>query len=546
MSTLVVRDVQLHLGPQLVLGGISVTVAPGDRFAVVGPNGVGKTTLLRVMEGTLAADGGGVERQPAAATVGLLPQERDARPGETLEGYLARRSGVADADAELVAATTALADGVKGADDRYALALDRYLALGAADLDVRAPAVLADLDLPPDGLADPVLSLSGGQLARLALASVLLAKFDVLLLDEPTNDLDLAGLAQLEEFLTSRPGALVVVSHDRAFLDRVATDVLEIDEFSRTGQVYGGGFATYLEERERAHARAQEAYDTYAGQRDSLLEQARRKQEWARSGATRAHRRPADNDKNSKHFHVQKSQATGAGAARALRAAERLETVEEPRTPWELRLRLDQKARSGTRVAGLSGVVVERGNFRLGPVDLDLRYADRVVVVGPNGAGKSSLIGVLLGRLTPSAGERWVGHGVVLGEIDQVRRGVAADVELLEAFRRSSGQDETEARTLLAKFGLGADDVVRPTGSLSPGERTRADLALLVARQANLLVLDEPTNHLDLPAVEQLEQALAAYDGTLVLASHDRKLVEAVRPTHILHVRDGQVRLERP
>jgi ATPase subunit of ABC transporter with duplicated ATPase domains len=546
MSSLVVRDVQLHLGPQLVLGGISVTVAPGDRFAVVGPNGVGKTTLLRVMEGSLPTDAGSVERQPAAATVGLLPQERDARPGETLEGYLARRTGVAAADAELASATTALAEGERGADDRYAHALDRYLALGAADLDVRAPAVLADLGLPPDRLADPVLSLSGGQLARLALASVLLARFDVLLLDEPTNDLDLAGLARLEEFLTGRQGALVVVSHDRAFLDRVATDVLEIDEFHRTGQVYGGGFAAYLEERERAAARAQEAYDTYAAQRDALMERARRKQEWARSGATRAQRHPADNDRNRKYYEVQKSQSTGAGAARALRAVERLEVVEEPRTPWELRLRLDQRSRSGTRVAGLSGVVVERGTFRLGPVDLDLRYADRVVVVGPNGAGKSSLIGVLLGRLDPVAGERWIGHGVVLGEIDQVRRGVAADVVLLEAFRRASGQDETEARTLLAKFGLGADDVVRPTGSLSPGERTRADLALLVARQANLLVLDEPTNHLDLPAVEQLEQALADYDGTLVLASHDRRLVEAVRPTYILRVESGQVSVERP
>ncbi len=546
LSTLVVRDVSLHLGPQLVLGGISATVGPGDRYAIVGPNGVGKTTLLRVMLGALAPDQGAVERQPAAATVGLLPQERDARPGETLAGYLGRRTGVTAAEAELTEATTALAEGAKGADDRYALALDRYLALGAADLDTRAPAVLADLDLPPERLDDPVLSLSGGQLARLALASVLLAKFDVLLLDEPTNDLDLAGLARLEEFLTSRSGALVVVSHDRAFLERVATDVLEIDEFSRQGRTYGGGFTSYLAERERAHAAAQEAYDTYSSQRDALLEQAKRKQEWARSGAQRSARKPADNDKFVRHFHIQKAQSTGAGAARAQRAADRLAEVEEPRTPWELRLKLDQGSRSGTRVAGLAGVVVERGAFRLGPVDLDLRYADRLVVVGPNGAGKSSLISVLLGRLEPTAGERWIGHGVVLGQIDQVRRGVAADVVLLDAFRQASGQDETEARTLLAKFGLGADDVVRQTGSLSPGERTRADLALLVARQANLLVLDEPTNHLDLPAVEQLEQALADYDGTLVLASHDRKLVEAVHPTHIVHVQDGHISVERP
>ncbi|MEQ4208075.1 ABC-F family ATP-binding cassette domain-containing protein [Actinopolymorpha sp. B9G3] len=546
MSSLAVRDIQLHLGPQLVLDAISATIAPGARVAVVGPNGVGKTTLLRIMAGELAPDTGSVVRQPAAATVGLLPQERDARQGETVHRYLARRTGVADAEAELTAATTALAAGERGSDDRYALALDRYLALGAADLDTRAPAVLTELGLDPDRFDDPVTALSGGQLARLALASVLLARFDVLLLDEPTNDLDLAGLSQLEDFLSRRQGGLVVVSHDRTFLERIATDVLEIDEFTRQGHLYGGGFAAYVEERERARAQAQEAYEKYTAQRANLLDEARRKQEWARAGAASAQRRPRDNDKYLKHFHVQKSQATGAGAARALKAAERLEVVEEPRTPWELRLTLDQQTRSGDRVAELAGVVVERGAFRLGPVDLDVRYGDRLLVVGPNGGGKSTLIAVLLGTLAPTIGERSLGRGVVVGEIDQVRRGVAADAGLLDAFRQAAGGlDETEARSLLAKFGLGADDVLRETGSLSPGERTRADLALLAARQANLLVLDEPTNHLDLPAVEQLEQALTAYDGTLLVATHDRHLAETIAPTHMVRVQDGQVSVER-
>ena len=545
MSALVVRDLSLHLGPQLVLDAVSATVAPGDRLAVVGPNGVGKTTLLRLMAGELAPDHGAVTRQPATGTVGLLPQERDARPGETLATYLARRTGAGAAEAELTAATTALSQGERGSDDRYALALEQYLALGAADLDTRAPAVLNEVGLDPGRMDDPVGALSGGQLARLALASVLLAQFDVLLLDEPTNDLDLAGLALLEDFLAHRQGGVALVSHDRTFLERVATDVLEIDEFSRQGHVYGGGYAAYLDERERSRAQAQEAYEKYTAQRDALVQQARRQKEWARTGATRERRHPPDNDKFARDYLVNRTERSAAGAARALRAAERLEVVEEPRTPWELKLRLDQRSRSGERVADLSGVVVERGGFRLGPVDLEIGYGDRIALVGPNGGGKSTLIAVLLGTLAPTAGDRRLGHGVVLGEIDQVRRGVDADVDLLVAFRQASGLDETEARALLAKFGLGADDVVRTTGSLSPGERTRADLALLVARQANLLVLDEPTNHLDLPAVEQLEQALTEYDGTLVLASHDRTLLEAVAPTLLIHVRDGKVELER-
>jgi ATPase subunit of ABC transporter with duplicated ATPase domains len=336
------------------------------------------------------------------------------------------------------------------------------------------------------------------------------------------------------------------VSHDRTFLERLATDVLEIDEFTRKGHLYGGGFAAYVEERERARAQAQEAYEKYTAQRDALIAQARRQQEWARSGAARERKRPPDNDKFARDYQVNRTERSAAGAARALKAAERLEAVEEPRTPWELRLTLDKRSRSGDRVVEIAGVVVERGAFRLGPVDLDVRYGDRLLVVGPNGGGKSTLLAVLLGTLAPTVGERRLGRGVVVGDIDQVRRGVAPDVALLDAFRQAADDlDETEARSLLAKFGLGADDVLRTTGSLSPGERTRADLALLVARQANLLVLDEPTNHLDLPAVEQLEQALTAYDGTLVVATHDRRLAETIAPTHVVRVQEGQVCVER-
>ncbi|HEY6737303.1 MAG TPA: ATP-binding cassette domain-containing protein, partial [Actinopolymorphaceae bacterium] len=301
----------------------------------------------------------------------------------------------------------------------------------------------------------------------------------------------------------------------------------------------------YLEERARARALRQEAYEKYVEKKEALLEQARRQREWARQGTAREKRRPRDNDKAQRDFRLDRTQATMARAASAERAIERLEAVEEPRTPWELRLHLDARSRSGDRVAGLSGVRVRRGTFELGPVDLDIRYGDRRVVVGPNGAGKSTLISLLLGRIEPDEGSRWLGRGVVLGEIDQVRRGVAPDERLLDAFRAASHiTDEPEARSLLAKFGLEADDVLRATGSLSPGERTRADLALLVATQANLLVLDEPTNHLDLPAVEQLEQALGSYDGTLVLASHDRRLLESVRPTHRVRVDAGTVAVE--
>ncbi|HEU4911624.1 MAG TPA: ATP-binding cassette domain-containing protein, partial [Actinomycetes bacterium] len=507
-ATLELRDVGFRHGAHTVLSRVSARIGPDARLAVVGPNGVGKSTLLALLAGLATPSTGAITVSPPAATVVLLPQERDRRPQETLRDYLARRTGVAAAEAALDLAAHRLADGGPWADDAYALALERYLSLGGADLGTRAPAVLDRLGLAAHALDRATDTFSGGQLARAGLAAVLLSQADVLLLDEPTNDLDTDGLAELEDFLARREGALVVVSHDRTFLETVATGVLEIDEFTRQGAVFGGGFAAYTQERARARAASKAAFETYDAQRSGLVERARRETEWARQGtarATSARARRNEPDKNARAAKVAGAQTRGAAAARTLRALDRLAEVADVRDPWDLRLPLGAAARGGDEVAGLAAAVVERGGFTLGPVDLDVRRGDRVAIVGPNGSGKSTLLDALLGRVPLAAGRRWLGRNVVVGSVDQVRRTFAPAEPLVDAFRAVTGQDAPAARTLLAKFGLGADDVLRPVGSLSPGERTRADLALLLARQANLLVLDEPTNHLDLAAIEALE-----------------------------------------
>jgi ATPase subunit of ABC transporter with duplicated ATPase domains len=543
-GSVALRSVGFAHGPHVVLSDVTVTVGPGSRLAVVGPNGVGKSTLLALLAGELAPETGTVTVAPPEATVVLLHQERDRRPDERLRDYLSRRTGVADAERAMTAAADALATGAPGADDSYAAALDRWLALGGADLDGRAADVLDRLGLDAGLLDRDTGTLSGGQLARCGLAAVLLAQVDVLLLDEPTNDLDVDGLALLESFLERRTGGLVVVSHDRAFLERVATDVLELDEFTRRATPYGGGFASYLEERDRARAAGAAAFEAYDEQRSSLVERARREREWARQGqarATSARARAAEPDKNIRAHKTAGAQARGAAAAKVLRQLDRLEEVDDPRDPWELRLALDPATRGPDEVAGLAAATVRRGDFTLGPVDLAVRRGERVAVTGPNGSGKSTLLAALLGRLPVTSGRAWLGRSVVVGEVDQVRRTFDADATLLDAFRTATEQEVAEARTLLAKFGLGAGDVLRAVGTLSPGERTRADLALLMARRANLLVLDEPTNHLDLAAIEQLEAALDSYDGTLLLVSHDRRLLDRVRTDRHLRVADGRV-----
>jgi ATPase subunit of ABC transporter with duplicated ATPase domains len=352
---------------------------------------------------------------------------------------------------------------------------------------------------------------SGGQEARAALAELLRGGFDALLLDEPTNDLDFAGLAWLERSLASHPGSVVVVSHDRAFLDRAVTRIVELDEWTRGTKEYGGGWSDYEAERERRRERHYRRWESSVAERRRIEEQQRRMAEWERRGYGQGRKKKKSKDVKRTY---------GAKLAR-------VETVEKPYEPWELQLEIAPAARSGDVVLRLEQAVVERGSFRLGPLDLEVGWGDRVAVAGPNGSGKTTLLDALLGRLPLASGTRLPGAGVVLGELEQDRAALTGPQTLLDVFR---DYEQGTARTLLAKFGLGADDVLRPAESLSPGERTRAGLALLTARGVNCLVLDEPTNHLDVEAIEELERALSAYDGTVILVTHDRRFLEAVAP----------------
>jgi ATPase subunit of ABC transporter with duplicated ATPase domains len=213
-----------------------------------------------------------------------------------------------------------------------------------------------------------------------------------------------------------------------------------------------------------------------------------------------------------------------------------LEQVDKPYEPWELQLGLSPASRSGDVVVRLERAIVERGAFRLGPVDLEVNWGERLAIVGPNGSGKTTLLDALLGRLPLAAGKRWAGPGVVLGELEQRRGTFGGNDPLLDEFVLASGQTAEDARTLLAKFGLGADDVLRGADSLSPGERTRAVLALLSARGVNCLVLDEPTNHLDVEAIEELERALGGYEGTVLLVTHDRLFLERFGATRTIEL----------
>ncbi len=504
-------------GAHTVLDRVDLTLGPRSRLGLVGPNGAGKSTLLRLAAGLDEPDEGTVERTPASLTIGYLPQEHDRRTGETLLGYLSRRTGIADADAAVKRHTA------DWSPDVYAAALERFLALGGGDLEARARTVCSELGLPVS-LEQETATLSGGEAARAALAAILLSRFDLLLLDEPTNDLDFDGLERLERFVDSFAGGLAVVSHDRAFLDRTVTCIAEIDPWTSTVREYAGTWSDYAATRGHARAKQYAAFENSQERRREVeaLLHARRNQ--ARAGGGFLAKATGGSDRRG-------TKALSGKVRQAQRALERVEDVEKPYEPWQLHLSLSSEQRPGDRVASLEGAVGVRGSFRLGPIDLDLAPGERVVITGRNGSGKSTLLALLLGELPLAAGRRVVGTSTVVGALDQRRLAYDGPEPLLAVFTARSRLHPGEARTLLAKFNLGADHVERSCATLSPGERTRAHLAELMAVGVNCLVLDEPTNHLDLEAIEELETALRAYEGTAVVVSHDRRFLEAVAPT---------------
>ncbi len=532
--SLSLKGVTVDRGGRRVLTNVDLTVGHQARMAVVGANGVGKSTLLAVMAGLLSPTEGDVVLQPPGRTVGLLDQDPQRSTIDTARDLIAHRTGIATAQSELESASAALATGNPGVDDRYSAALARMQQLGGFDLEVTVERLAADVGLPVDVLDRPTAKLSGGQLTRVALIATMASRFDMVLLDEPTNNLDGDGLERLERWMSDFPGPIVFVSHDRRFLEATARSVVLLEDHRDGVEVFNGGWADYEQRVATARRQAEQRFNDYTAERGRLQQAAQRKREWADRGTSRAKKRPADNDRNRRSYELN-SAANQVGAAKKMSdRLNRLEKVDKPWQPWELRLSIEESDRGSSEVAVLNQVVVERGQFRLGPVSEVITAGERLCIDGPNGSGKTTLVDVILGRLAPTSGTAVCGPSVRFGVIGQARHRFTADGALLGQFAEASGLDESAARSLLAKFGVDAEALTRAVETLSPGQRTRAELALFQATGVNTIVLDEPTNHLDMPAIEQLEQALSSFSGTLIVVTHDRRFREALAVTRTL------------
>jgi ATPase subunit of ABC transporter with duplicated ATPase domains len=520
------RRISKHHGQRIVLDAVDLQVSATTRLGLIGPNGAGKSTLLRILAGVDSPDGGEVRRQ---GTVGYLPQLADLDvAGATVREAVLDHVGVTGAARELDHWAAALQAGDLDAVTPHAAALDRWLDLGGADAEQRLHVAAGALGLPAGLFDRPLSTLSGGQAARAGLAALQVARFDVLLLDEPTNHLDADGLLRLATLLRERRG-FVVVSHDRDVLAAAADEIAELDPHTGRATHYRGGWAAYERERQAGRARAREEHRQAVAQRERIVAAEREIRRRAAASFNRAGTRKHDDDKHAREWVRMRAEEMDG---RARKVGTRAQRVDVPDAPWEvpaLRLALTAGERRRPWVVGLEGAVLRRGRWALGPLDLTVGHGERVLVSGANGSGKSTLLAALAGTVALACGARRVGAGAVVALLGQAREQLAGDRPLWAEVCALTGLEEGPARTALAVFGLGGEIALRPAASLSPGERTRAELTVLGHRRATCLLLDEPTNHLDVESLEVLEAALEDWPGALVVASHDARLRRSLR-----------------
>lgn len=531
-------NLSVRFGDRLVLSDVSLTIRAADRWGLIGPNGAGKTTLLGVLAGEISPSRGSVLRSPGVKVQMLrqgFVERRDCRLAEALDvptgGLLSARDGLDDALGLLE--TEQLSDDMLA---RYDEALADFERLGGYTATDRLEVLLARLGLNDVPLDSPLSALSGGEKTRAGLAALLAAEPDVLLLDEPTNHLDRDALDWLEAFVKSYRGAVVIVSHDRHFLDQTVGGILALDPLTGQVTVHHGSYREYEDMKRAASEATRQAY---------LHQQAEisRVERDIRAVATHAQK----TEKATRHdfFRARAKKVARTAKVRERKLQRQLDTgdlVEKPILGWNLAIDFGETPESSREV-----VTLDRVSFRYGAkpvlrdVSLSIRHGERVALTGANGSGKSTLIRLMTGDLEPDTGSLQFGPSVVAGYYDQEQFNVSLDRSVLDQVRQAAAISETDARRFLHRFLFGGDTVYQLARSLSYGERARLSLALLVLKGANFLILDEPLNHLDLPSRELFEATLSTFDGTILTVLHDRYAIERLA-TREVALEDGRLR----
>lgn len=548
---LTVHHLKKSYNLQLLFENISFSLNPGEHVGLIGPNGCGKTTLLRILAGEEEPDNGHITRRPNLR-IGYLPQQFELDPDQSLGELIGCAVGSIEA-LETDLASTALELARRPADTTLQNHYDDLLLRIEKSDTSRSARILAGLGLDQVDSKMPVGLLSGGQKTRLSLALVLLSDPQLLLLDEPTNHLDIEMLEWLEDWLRESPCGALIVSHDRTFLDHTVSRILEMDPLQGTVREYSGNYSDYLEQHQGEIDRQWAAYN------DQRLTIRRMKQDIARVKAQAAYTerqassiRIGGSDMKLKGFKSYQQGIAKKVAKKAKSREKKLdryleddERVERPRQQWQMKFEFSDTPHLGRFVLQMKDLQVGYGPHIsiLSDLDLNVRAGRRIVITGANGSGKTTLLRTIAGELSPLYGELRIGSSVRLGMMHQeqsfpdLKR--TALQEILPAF-----SNQTEARSFLAAFQLTGDEPLKPIGLLSQGQQVRLMLSAMVARQCNLLLLDEPVNHLDIPSRAQFEQALDQFDGAILAVMHDRYFIERFAE-EIWWVESGRVRVKQ-
>lgn len=527
-----------------ILKHVTFSVNAGERVGLIGPNGCGKTTLLRLILGELTPDSGGVLFAPKDLRVGYLAQGLDAPEDTPIEDILFPDASAlrhAESRLERMAADMAGAHGphLDALMNGYAAALEQVERLSQQVATDDGERVLAGLGLDALGLDTPVGTLSGGQKTRLGLAALLISDPQLLILDEPTNHLDVSALEWLERWLQDFAGGALIVSHDRTFLDETVTRIVAIDDTTHTARVFEGAYSTYA-----ATVRS-ELDKQWALWRDQQVEIARLQSDMRKTMARAVRKENATQNDRQRRYAKKVAKRAKAKETRLQRYLESDERVDKPAPTWSLKLDFGDLPPTGQDVVFLDDLAIgyEPNPPLLQDLTLTVRAGERVAVLGPNGHGKSTLLKTVVGQLAPLAGRVRIGPSVQIGYLAQEQDVLAPDSHALDTILAEAPLSHTDARSFLHFFLFAGDDVFTPIAQLSFGERARLMLAVLVARGANLLVLDEPINHLDVASREKFEQALAAFQGSVLAVVHDRYFVDKFATT-VWHIQDGALTQE--
>ncbi len=509
---LTIKDLKKSYGGRTLFEDASLQVNYGDKVALVGPNGAGKSTLFSLVLGNEEADEGNVERDEWT-TVGFLPQEAEAKDMETVLDIATGRAG---ALGELEKKLKDLEEAGDVACIEYYEAQGKHDALNDPGFEAKCKKVLMGMGYKESEFDRPAKELSGGWVMRAHLARILAMEPDLLMLDEPTNHLDLQSLLWVQDYLAGYGGAVLMISHDRQFMDEIVKQVYEID--NKKVVPYKGNYSAYIKQKEENFERQHNAWKNQQKEISALQDFANR----FRSVASKA------------------SQAQSK-----LKQIERMDIIEKPRAPKKpFRFQFPQPERGGQRSVILENIHFAYGDYKVYEgIDLVVERGDRTVLVGPNGAGKSTLIKLLAGDLEPQSGDRKLGHNAMLGYFSQ-HRSASLDPNntvLEEVMGMSDAIKENEARAVLGSFMFRKEEIFKKTGVLSGGEKSRLNLVKFLVNPPNILLMDEPTTHLDILTVESLIMALEAYEGTLVFISHDVFFIRKLA-TRVLHINNGKIR----